>query len=89
MLSNQNVVYKISYDDCKASYIGQTKRKLNTRIREHISNINKKTGSPSVISDHRINFRLNKVKILDSESSYNKRLISEMVHIKRSKTGFK
>ena len=54
-----------------------TKQKL--RICEHISDINKKTGSPSVISDHYINlnhnFR-NEVKILDySESSHNKRLI--------------
>jgi len=50
LLSNQNVVYKISYDDCEASYVGQTKRKLSTRIREHISYINKKTGSPSFLT---------------------------------------
>ena len=59
-----------------------TKRKLSTRIREYISNINIKTSSPSIISDYRINlnhnFRWNEVMILDSESSYNKRLISEM-----------
>ena len=63
-----------------------TKQKL--RICEHISDINKKTGSPSVISDHYINFNhnfRNEVKILDSESSHNKRLISEMIHIKRQK----
>jgi len=39
---------------------------------EHISDINKKTGSPDIIFDHRINFnhnfRWNKV-ILDSKSS--------------------
>ena len=89
LLSNQNVVYKISCDDCEASYVGQTKRKLSTKIHEHISGINKKTGSPSVISDHRINlnhnFKWNEVKILDSVSSYNKRLISEMTH-KKAKT---
>jgi len=48
-------------------------------------------GSPSIISDHRINlnynFKWNEVKILDSESSYNKRLISEMIYIKRQKQG--
>ncbi|KYN35810.1 hypothetical protein ALC56_09834 [Trachymyrmex septentrionalis] len=80
--SNENVVpyvYKISCDDCDASYVGQTKRKLGTRLREHISDINIKTDSSSVISNHRVNFnqnfRWNDVKILDSESSYNKRLI--------------
>jgi len=57
----------------------------------NISDINKKTGSPSIISDHHINlnhnFRWNEVKISDSESSYNKRLISEMIHIRRQKQG--
>ena len=90
-LSNQNVVYKISCDDCEASYVGQTKRKLSTRLREHISDIRKNTGSPTVITDHRINcnhnFKWNDVKILDCASSYNKRLVSEMIHIKKQKQG--
>ncbi|KAG5321378.1 IPYR pyrophosphatase, partial [Pseudoatta argentina] len=84
-LSNQNVVYKISCDDCEASYVGQTKRRLSTRLQEHISDIKKNTGSPTVITDHRINFdhnfKWNDVRILDCESSYNKRLVSEMIHI--------
>ncbi|KYQ46783.1 hypothetical protein ALC60_14208 [Trachymyrmex zeteki] len=87
LLSNQNVVYKISCDDCEASYVGKTKRNLKTRLHEHISDINKKTGSSTVVTDHRVNynhsFNWKDVKILDNEPSYNKRLISEMVHIKR------
>lgn len=67
--------------------IDQTKRKLKIRLHEHISDINKETGSPFVITDHRINYNHNfkwkDIKILDNEPSYNKRLISEMVHIKR------
>ena len=59
LLSNQNVLCKISCDDCDASCYSQTKRKLDIRLREHISDINKKTGSPSVISDHRVNFNHN------------------------------
>lgn len=86
-MSNQDVVYKISCQDCEATYIGQTKRRLQTRVNEYLSNINKKTGSPSIISDHRINhrhnFKWNEVAILDREPSYNKRLISEMVYIKK------
>ena len=85
LLSNQNVTCKIS---CDASYVGQTKRKLSTRLREYVSDINKKTDSPSVISDHRVNFNHNfrwNVRILDIESFYNKRLISEMIHIKRQR----
>ena len=60
------------------------------RLREHISDIRKNTGSPTVITDHRINcnhnFKWNDVKILDCDSSYNNRL-SEMIHIKKQKQG--
>ncbi|KYM96041.1 hypothetical protein ALC62_13311, partial [Cyphomyrmex costatus] len=88
-LNNQNVVYRISCEDCDASYVGQTKRQLKTRVHEHVSDINKKVKSPSAISNHRIEnnhkFDWDNVKILDIEPSYSKRLISEMVHIKRQK----
>jgi len=29
---NKNIVYKLSCKDCDATYVGQTKRKLNTKI---------------------------------------------------------
>jgi len=87
LMSQQGVVYKISCRECEASYVGQTKRQLRTRIKEHISDINKKSGSPSVISEHRLNlkheFEWDNIKIIDNEFSYQKRLISEMVHIKK------
>lgn len=82
-----NVIYKINCNDCSASYVGQTKRRLCTRIKEHRSDINKKTGSLSVISSHKLeldhDFDWENVTILDREQSYEKRLTSEMIHIKR------
>jgi len=45
LLCNQNVVYKISRDDCDASYVDQTKRQLKTRLQEQAFDINK-TKSP-------------------------------------------
>jgi len=52
------------------------KRRLQIRVNEHRSDINKKTGSPSVISDHGINnrhqFNWNEVEVLDREPLYNK-----------------
>lgn len=38
-MSKNNVVYKIACKDCDASYIGQTKRNLNTRVKKHEYNI--------------------------------------------------
>ena len=78
-------MYKISCDDCDASYVGKTKRKLSTRLLEHISDMNKKVSHllHLIITSILIKFRWNDVKILDNESFYNKRLISEMINIKR------
>jgi len=85
-LSHNDVVYKISCQNCEAIYvIGQTKRQLKTRIQEHSADIKKKSGPPFVISNHRINdnhdFNGTDIKILDHERNYKKKLISEMVHI--------
>lgn len=74
--------------DCNASYVGQTGRKLKTRIDEHRKHINKNTSSKSVITDHRLHcnhdFDWDKVEIL-VESYYNKRLTFEMIYIKKQK----
>jgi len=86
--SNNNVVYKISCKDCDASYVGQTKRQLKTRIKEHCNNYKLLSSNPSVITEHMLNyshaFDWNNVKILDTEANYFKRLVSEILHIKES-----
>jgi len=86
-----NIVYKINCNNCDASYVGQTKRKMMTRIKEHHDNIKLDKSKHSVITEHILdlnhNFDWNNIKILDTESNYNKRLISEMLHIKEQKNG--
>ena len=81
-----NVVYKLKCQDCSATYVGQTKRQLRTRINEHRKDI-KKTYGVSVISNHRIecehDFEWDDVEICDIETSYSKRLTSEMIYIKK------
>jgi len=47
---------KIFYKDCDASYIGQTKIQLKTRIKEHSSNIKLNSSKHSVISEHILQF---------------------------------
>ncbi|KYN06950.1 hypothetical protein ALC62_02072, partial [Cyphomyrmex costatus] len=85
--SRNNVVYKIQCNDCDASYVGQTSRQLKTRIAEHRNHIRYNTSTRSVITEHRLNydhdFQWNNIKILDEEPFYRKRIISEMLHIKK------
>ena len=87
--SHSNIVYKINCNDCNASYVGQTGRQLNTRIKEHRNHINRNTSTKSVITEHKINFQhefdWDNIEILDHEPNYHKRLVSEMIHIKRQK----
>jgi len=86
---HRNVVYKISCKDCDASYVGQTGRKIMTRVKEHKNHIRRSTTTHSVITDHRLNdnheFDWDNVEILDNERYLSKRLISEMLHITRQK----
>lgn len=85
-MEKNDVVYKISCKNCKSSYVGQTKRKLCTRIREHIYNIHLDPSRHSVVSEHikdlNHEFDWHNIQILDVEHNYQKRLISEMIHIK-------
>src|SRR5436190_12795753 len=87
--SKRNVVYKINCKSCDASYVGQTGRQLHTRISEHKNQIRHNTTNHSVITEHRLNynhdFAWDEVEILDTEPFYNKRLMSEMLFIKRQK----
>jgi len=90
--NNNNVVYKISCRDCIAwRYVGQTKRQLKTRIKEHCNNYKLLSTNPSVITEHMLNhshsFDWTNVKILETEANYYKRLVFEMLHIKEQSNG--
>jgi len=86
---NTGVVYKINCMHCDKAYIGQTKRHLETRIKEHRSNIKKPTGSYSVVTNHRLSenhdFKWDEPTILHKENNRRKREIAEMFFIKKFK----
>jgi len=69
------------------------KKQLGTRLKEHMLDIRKKNGLLSVVSNHRLEYNhdmnWNEAAILDIESSYVKRIVSEMVYIKRQCKGLK
>jgi len=81
------VVYKIDCKDCEATYIGQTKRHVNTRIKEHRNNIKLHSSNQSVVSKHRSDhlhdFNWTAFDILHHEKYTKKREIAEMFYIKK------
>jgi len=88
LLTNNNVVYKILCNDCDASYVGQTKRQLETRVKEHSNNLKSLSSNPLIITEHILQHsRSFDWEILDNESNYYKRSVSEMLHIKEQSNG--
>ncbi|XP_071581603.1 uncharacterized protein [Temnothorax nylanderi] len=89
--SNNDVIYKICCKNCDASYVGQTKRQLQTRLREHKNNIRLDASKHSVVSEHSTKFNhsfdWDNARILEIEHNYKKRLTAEMIHIKEQKNG--
>lgn len=87
--NKNNAIYKIECTECDVSYVGQTKRMVKTRMKEHRNQINRNVENQSVITIHRNStgheFDWQNIKILDLEKSYSKRCVSEMIHIKLQK----
>jgi hypothetical protein len=81
------IVYEIDCVHCNSCYIGQTKRHLETRIKEHRNDIKKPVNNHSVVTKHRLSqnhdFDWHNPKILYKERHFRKREISEMFFIKR------
>nr|XP_032523071.1 hemicentin-1-like [Danaus plexippus plexippus] len=80
-------VYKLDCD-CVLSYIGQTKRSIGTRVKEHISDIKNRRASKSAVCEHTMDkpghyIRFDKPQILAREDKYIPRLIREAIEIKK------
>ena len=83
-----NVVYRIHCNECTATYVGQTERRLNIRVNEHMKKCAKKDGGSAIKthmegSNHKFNF--DKVKVLQIEQSLGKRKLAEMLFIHAQK----
>ncbi|KAL6418952.1 hypothetical protein ACFW04_014162 [Cataglyphis niger] len=87
-ISNRTeVVYKINCKNYSASYIGQAKRYLSTRVKEHFNNIKMHASNLSVISKHKLEFNhdfdWSAPDILHNEKYLRKRELAEMFFIKK------
>ncbi|CAN0136653.1 unnamed protein product [Heterosigma akashiwo] len=92
-MQQKNVVYKISCKQCEVSYVGQTKRTLATRVKEHsrvcrcsqdfLKRKRNDTGLPAHCLDtdfsHRFDF--DNAEVLCRETHWGKRLKKEAMYI--------
>ena len=85
------VVYKIPCMDCDLHYIGTTKNKLVSRLKQHANDcrlVNALRPNKTALSQHHFqfghSFDFDSVTVLDIEPIHRKRYISEALHIKHS-----
>lgn len=79
------VVYRIPCTNCIATYVGQTKRSLIDRLKEHQKDVRENKDSSILqvhCSRHHHHIDWEKTSILDCEPAWFPRLVSEMIQIK-------
>ncbi|XP_023314008.1 uncharacterized protein LOC111693520 [Trichogramma pretiosum] len=84
-MDTAGVVYQLQCNSCDTRYVGESKRPLKTRIKEH-ERACKSKNHDSVVALHTLrnpghDMRWDQVRILDRETKYWPRMISEMIHI--------
>ncbi|EFN65192.1 hypothetical protein EAG_06580, partial [Camponotus floridanus] len=81
------VIYKLDCKNCNKSYIGQTKRHVSIRVKEHRNNIKVHESNFSVISKHKVEFNhdfdWSLPVILHNQKHVRKRKIAEIFFIKK------
>ena len=83
-----SIVYEIPCKDCDRVYIGQTKRYMKIRIREHKNNIKNAVNNHTSLTKHRMNESHSfdyKTKVICVKRNYTKRITKEMTNILRKK----
>lgn len=81
-------VYKIDCS-CGSSYIGQTKRTIAERVKEHIAAVKNRQTNKSAIAEHLLDsgpnhwIELHKPKILSTDRHFYPRIVREAIEIKK------
>lgn len=82
-------IYKASCADCDAVYIGQTRRSLKVRKREHLSYIHNIEAYRSGLAEHIITQQHSisdeNFKLIETESNANRLNVLESLHIHRNR----
>ena len=77
-LDQAGVVYRIQCNDCPSLYVGETERRLKTRVKEH-HRTSSPVGHHTDYNNHSISD--NSVSILHKESDWFNRGVAEAIHI--------
>ncbi|XP_050544291.1 uncharacterized protein LOC126907220 [Daktulosphaira vitifoliae] len=84
-------VYEIPCS-CGKSYIGQTGRAIATRIKEHEKDVEYQRTEKSAVAEHAKNkghdIQFDKVKILNKETHFGKRMYKEAIEIEKCPENF-
>ena len=81
------VVYRIPCMDCDRSYIGETCRTLNVRLKEHqrccrnFESQKSAVAQHAIEEDHRIDW--SNSTVIDKEPQWHRRRLKEALHIKK------
>ncbi|RVE41312.1 hypothetical protein evm_014035 [Chilo suppressalis] len=80
-------VYKLECD-CGLSYIGQTKRSIGTRVKEHIADMKHRRENKSAVCEHALGgpnhyIRFDRPQILAAERRFVPRMMREAIEIKK------
>ncbi|KAI5643765.1 hypothetical protein NE865_04161 [Phthorimaea operculella] len=84
-------VYKVQCS-CGKSYIGQTKRSISERVKEHIAAVKNRQTHKSAIAEHLLTsganhwIELHAPKVLSVERHYYSRVVREAIEIKKNPT---
>ncbi|KAL0842481.1 hypothetical protein ABMA28_014575 [Loxostege sticticalis] len=80
-------VYRLECD-CGLSYIGQTKRSIGIRIKEHIADVKHRRNTKSAVCEHALDtpnhfIRFDQPKVLARERRFVPRMLREAIEIRR------
>ena len=82
-------VYRVPCGGCNVQYVGETKRKTQTRLKEHESDCKWKRNEKSALADHHLltgrDFDFDNAKVVRFESNYCRRIFCEAWEIKRER----
>ena len=83
-LQKCGTVYQIVCGSCEEQYVGETKRPLKTRFKEHT----RLTPPLSAVGEHRRdtghNISTEHLKVLECEENWFRRRVKEAIHIKKN-----